>query len=305
MRLRMRKRPSTSAFTAPVKRNCAWSDEAGSLSDFLGEMKWLLDILFGRTDGLEVTGPPMRWEADANWKLAAANFAGDGTHIPVTHGFLKALDLGALRVPGIKNYRMVTENGHAAVLTGWATENEKHYLALPRSLWLEIERHLNEGQLETISNLAGSVGNLFPNLSFLTVSKHPPEEWGGPEGELVPFLTIRQWQPLGANKMEVWSWCLVDKNGPRWWKEASRECYLRTFGMAGMFEQDDMENWGDITQALGGPVAQRLWLQYQLGMKVAVAKDWKGSGKAYCQPLPVDLNERIFYRQWQRMMSRP
>ena len=104
--------------------------------------------------------------------------------------------------------------------------------------------------------------------------------------------------------MEVWSWCFVDKNGPEWWKEASKQCYLRSFGMAGMFEQDDMENWGEITQALRGPVAQRLWLQYQLGMEVAVAKDWKGPGKAYSQPLPLDLNERIFYRQWQRMMSR-
>ncbi len=283
----------------------SWSDEAGSFSDYLGEMKWILDLLFGRTDGMEVVGPPMRWEADANWKLAAANFAGDGTHIPVTHGFLKALNLGAMRSPDIKNYRLVMDNGNAVVLTYWPSKDkDPHYLALPRELWPEIERQLTEEQLELMRHLVGSVGNLFPNLSFLTVSKHLPEEWGGPEGQLIPFLTLRQWQPKGADKMEVWSWCFVDKNGPELWKEASKQCYLRTFGMAGMFEQDDMENWGEITQSLRGPVARRLWLQYQMGMKVTPAMGWKGEGTAYSPALPVDFNERAFYGQWQRLMNR-
>ena len=159
-----------------------WEAKAKSLSDYLGEMKWVLDLLFGRTEGLEVVGSPMRWEADANWKLAAANFAGDGTHIPVTHGFLKALNLGAMRSPDIKNYRVVMDNGNAAVLTYWPSKDkDPHYLALPRELWPEIEQQLTEEQLEMMRHLVGSVGNLFPNLSFLTVSKHLPEEWGGPE----------------------------------------------------------------------------------------------------------------------------
>jgi len=281
-----------------------WEDGSGSLSDNLGETKWVLDLLFGRTDGVEVVGAPMRWEAEANWKLAAANFAGDGIHIPVTHGYLKALELGAMRRPDIKNYRMVMPNGHSAVLTFWPSDDSgKPYLALPEELWPEIEHQLTEEQLEMMRRLVGSVGNLFPNLSFLTVSKHPPEEWGGPEGELISFLTLRQWQPKGADRMEVWSWCFVDKNAPQWWKEASKECYLRAFGMAGMFEQDDMENWVEITQALRGPVARRLWLQYTMGLDVTAAKGWKGPGTVYSQSYPVDLNERIFYGQWQRLMN--
>ncbi len=281
-----------------------WSDKAGPLNDYLGEMKWLLDILFGRTDGLEVAGPPMRWEADCNWKLAAANFAGDGAHLPVTHGYLKALNLGAMRSPEIKNYRIVMKNGNAAVLTFWPSDHRgPPYLALPESLWPEIERQLTQEQLEMMRCMVGSVGNLFPNMSFLTVSKHLPEEWGGPEGEFIPFLTLRQWQPKGADRMEVWSWCFVDKNGPESWKEASKQCYLRNFGMAGMFEQDDMENWGEITRSLQGPVARQLWLQYNMGLDVTPAKGWKGAGKAYSQSLPVDLNERAFYGQWQRLMN--
>ncbi len=283
-----------------------WDVKAKGLDAYLGEMKWILDLLFGRTEELEVVGSPMRWEADSNWKLPAANFAGDGTHIPVTHGYLKALDLGAMRSPQIKNYRLVMDNGNAAVLTYDSSKTkDPHNLAIPRKLWPEIERQLTTAQQRLMRNLVGCVGNLFPNLSFLTVSKHLPEEWGGPEGQLIPFLTLRQWQPKGADKMEVWSWCFVDKNGPESWKEASKECYLRAFGMGGMFEQDDMENWGDITQSLRGPIARNLWLQYQMGMKVPNARDWRGEGKAYSQNLPADLNERAFYRQWLSLMMRP
>lgn len=134
------------------------------------------------------------------------------------------------------------------------------------------------------------------------MSKHLPEEWGGPEGKFIPFLTVRQWQPKGPDKMEVWSWFFVDRNAPEWWKEASRQCYLRSFGMAGMFEQDDMENWSEVTHALYGAVARRLWLQYNMGLKVERAKDWPGPGVAYAQSYPTDLNERAFYGHWHRLM---
>ena len=79
---------------------------------------------------------------------------------------------------------------------------------------------------------------------------------------------------------------------------------IRNFGMAGMFEQDDMENWGDITRSLSGTMARGLWLQYNMGMEVTPAKVWKGAGKAYSQPLPMDLNERIFYERWKKLMTR-
>jgi hypothetical protein len=135
-------------------------------------------------------------------------------------------------------------------------------------------------------------------MSFLTVSKHPPEEWGGPEGGLIPFLTVRQWQPTAVDRMEVWSWLFVDRTAPAWWKEASRQCYLRTFGMAGMFEQDDTENWSEVTRSLKSPIARRLRLQYNLGMKDERYPDWPGPGVAYSQSFPSDLNERAFYAHW-------
>jgi len=75
--------------------------------------------------------------------------------------------------------------------------------------------------------------------------------------------------------------------------------------MAGMFEQDDMENWGEVTQALRGPMARRLNLQYKMGLEVTPAPGWPGPGTAYLQrPTFLDLNERHFYRRWQELLTR-
>ena len=279
-----------------------WEAKAKSLNDYLGEMKWVLDLLFGRTEGLEVVGAPMRWEVDANWKLGAANFAGDGVHLFTTHGFRSALGLEDKMQGERESFRLITHNGHTSSLTGF---KGNYSMGLPKELRPEMKRRLTKEQLKMLEPLLIVVGNVFPNMSFLNSGQHTSEEWGGGDAGdgLVSFLTLRQWQPKGADKMEVWSWCFVDKNASDRWKEASRVSYLRVFGMGGMFEQDDMENWVEVTQALRGPIARRLWLQYRMGL---------GPARKGRRPVPTlkdmqygGLNEdaeRAFYRYWQKLM---
>ena len=277
-----------------------WEAAGESLSEYLGEMAWVLDLLFGRTAGMEVVGTPMRWEADANWKLGAANFAGDGQHTHTTHGFQSAVGLELIRG---KSFAMPTNQGHTAALKQRLPGSKGDpYLALPQELWPEIESHLAEDQLKIAKSLATVVGNVFPNMSFLNTVVVPPPEWGGPEGRSISFLTVRQWQPKRSDRMEVWTWFFVDKNAPQWWKQASKETYSRSFGMAGVFEQDDMENWVEITQALRGPIAGRLLLQYRMGLEATPAKDWPGSGVVYSLSSLSELNERVFYRHWQKLL---
>lgn len=279
-----------------------WDPDGETLSDYLGEMRWTLDLLFGRTEALEVVGPPMRWTVDTNWKLPAANFGGDGTHLFTTHGFRWDLGLEGKQPGRRAGYRMITPNGHTASLSGFLDGDL--CLALPKELRPEMESRLTREQLEMMKSLLIIVGNVFPNMSFLNSGQHTPGEWGGAEGEAVSFLTLRQWQPRGPDRMEVWSWCFVDKNASAQWKEASRQCYLRIFGMAGVFEQDDMENWVEISRALRGPVASRLWLQYKLGL---------GSVSHEPRPVPAlrslehsgfsEESERAFYSHWEKLIT--
>jgi hypothetical protein len=294
----------------------SWDAGAEPLVDFLGPMTWIMDFLFARSEAVVAVGPPMRWVVDANWKLGAGNFGGDGHHVPVTHGFATALGLEpkreeryAIRTERGRIYTLPAAHGHAAHLKFAAGEPVAHpYLGLPEALWPEIARSLPPAQYETMRALMTTGGNLFPNLSylhFLNAAESPITAGrNGTERHAISFLTLRQWQPRGADHMEVWSWLFVDAGAPVWWREASRECYLRGFGTAGIFEQDDAENWAEITQALQGPVARRLWLQYKMGLGLTPAEDWPGPGTAYLEPGYMELNEREFYRYWAELMER-
>jgi PAH dioxygenase large subunit len=282
----------------------SWAAAGPTLEDYLGPMGWVFDLLFGRSEAMEVVGPPQRWVATGNWKLAAANFAGDGHHIFTTHGFRTALGLETIKGERV-SYVLPSTHGHACTLSCWPHGVEDlPYARLPRELWPELERKLTREQLDLLSSLAIIVGNIFPNCSFLQTSSHLPDEWGGnPADPPVSFLTIRQWQPRGPRELEVWSWQLLDRNAPQQWKDVARACFTREFGMAGIFEQDDLENWGEITKTLSTPAASRLTLQYRMGLSMTAAGQWPGPGEAFVKKSFEELNERVFYGHWQKLIS--
>ena len=282
----------------------SWEETAEPLSEYLGALAWVFDILFGRTGSVEVVGPPMRWVVPANWKLGAANFAGDGHHVAITHGFVSALGLKNPRQRAV-SYVVPGGRGHVANLGGWPPDaNEGPFLGLPGEIWPEIEQRLDPKQIDLMRSLRVIAGNTFPNMSFLHTASPGGGEWGGPADlPTMSFLTVRQWQPRGPDRMEVWSWQLMDGAAPGWWKEASRQCYLREFGPGGIFEQDDTANWASITQTLQAPTAKRLALQYRMGLEPGPPEEWPGVGSVYVKPSVGEISERLFYGEWHRQIQ--
>ncbi|HLY64459.1 MAG TPA: SRPBCC family protein, partial [Chloroflexota bacterium] len=233
------------------------------------------------------------------------NFGGDGSHLATTHGFRDAL-LGKPVGPFERGSRMsfskVTPQGHTTSLTG-LRDTAKPFLALPDEILPRLKSNLSASQLELLEPLEIAVGNVFPNMSFLNTAGHIPDEWGGPEGQSISFLTVRQWQPRGPDRLEAWSWLFVDAAASDQWKEYSRQCYHRVFGPGGVFEQDDLANWRGVTKSLRGPMARRLELCYEMGLH-AEPVEWPGPGMAYGKLRgPVDVNERAFYLRWRELMS--
>jgi len=275
-----------------------WDDQAQSLSDYLGGMKWYLDLLVGRTDsGVEDIGPPQRWIVEANWKLGAGNFVGDAYHVYTTHEYRVAL--GGLRVTS-QGYQVHTDNGHGLGLTHPDPDTPfEPYFALPKEFWPEFERNLTQGQLEVMRPLRNAHGTVFPNLSFL----HPAAK-RSKDDPVIAFFTLHQWQPKGPNKIEIWSWCLVEKKMTPEQKEASRRHCIQNFGMAGTTEQDDMETWADITQASSGPKARRLDFHFGMGFNMEPVRNWPGPGVAYSTAW-TEANERALYQRWLDLMTTP
>ena len=106
-----------------------------------------------------------------------------------------------------------------------------------------------------------SAATLFPNLSL--VHNWPQID---DRGTVAPFISLRQWQPISATETEVLSWFAVDAAAPEEFKRDSYKAYLMCFGISGMFEQDDVENWVSITDMATGSMARRLNLNSRMGL---------------------------------------
>ena len=58
-----------------------WDPAAPSLGDYLGDMRWYLDVALDRgAGGTELIGPPQKFTVHANWKAGAENFVSDFQH---------------------------------------------------------------------------------------------------------------------------------------------------------------------------------------------------------------------------------
>ncbi|MGE0733451.1 MAG: aromatic ring-hydroxylating dioxygenase subunit alpha [Alphaproteobacteria bacterium] len=266
--------------------------EAPTLREYLGDAAWYLDILLDRrAGGTELVGPH-RWEADANWKTAAENFGGDGYHIVSTHssGRKVGVDTTNSYTRGLgKAWHMHAGNGH--IVNAWMQPHEESgpWFAQPiaevgdyiREHSAEIEQRLGRARTHLFSPTGGTI---FPNLSVHWLT-----------------CTLRLWLPRGPNKMEVWSWAIVDKAAPPAIKETVQRASLFRFSPTGVFEQDDMDNWAQVSSTARSLVAQRYPANYQMNIELPLQRHpeipgWLGS-------MWSDSNQLDFHWQLARYLD--
>ena len=149
-----------------------------------------------------------------------------------------------------------------------------------------------------------SAATVFPNLSFV-------HNWPRirPGDDVVPFISIRLWQPVSATETECLSWFAVDRNAPPAFKADSYKAYLMCFGTSGMFEQDDVENWTSITSVSRGASGVEGAARLDDGHGTASATGtatrpaaWPAPGEAYVGY--GEYNQRALLRMWARALER-
>ncbi len=113
---------------------------------------------------------------------------------------------------------------------------------------------------------------------------------------------VRAWHPRGPNKTEIWTYSIVDKKAPQWARDAMRKNLNFTFGPAGSYEQDDMNNWIQCTSTASSRIAKQYPMSIQLGL---------GHEKKH-ELLPgmlsqniSETNQRAFYGRWAEIMDEP
>ncbi len=266
--------------------------DAPPLSDYLGDMKFYLDLVLDRREGgIEMIGGVQKWVVEANWKFGAENFVQDMHHVAPTHG---AAIMGwmpegmdpAIAAAALKEGKQVDAgNGHG---TGFFTEGDLTPLIMGPVVGKyfdvdtarEAEERLGPVRARRIK---ASHATVFPTLSYL------PQ-----------VQTMRVWHPKGPERMEVWTWVFVDKKAPPDVKEAFRKSTVRNFGPGAMFEQEDGENWSQCSAAARGYVSRNRMSNLQMSMgEESTHPDFPGR----TTHVYSEMNGRSFYRRWLDLLT--
>ena len=259
--------------------------EAPSLDEYLGDMRWGLDLLFDQGDFVAVPGV-IRWTMDANWKFAADNAIGDNYH-GVTHksamlaGHAGGNGAGANRVrqEGVQRpgFSLITEYGHG--LNADYLDEASFNWSSPLAYWRkdpEVQRRLGPVR----SRVNRSNMNVFPNLFVNSGSRE---------------LMLRN--PLGPTRMEIWKTTLVDRNAPPEAQKMQIRASNRHFGPAGMFEMDDGENWDQSTFGARMRIGRRDDLNYTMALGLEELQRQDGV-PPLIPTLTNDHCQRWHYRSW-------
>ncbi|WP_158019050.1 Rieske 2Fe-2S domain-containing protein [Mycobacterium basiliense] len=284
--------------------------DAEPLAGYLGDFRFYLDFYTKQSAaGLQVRGP-QRWRIKANWKIGAENFAGDMYHTPHTHASI--VEIGLFREPKAQKrkdgatYWAHRGGGTTYKLPPGTFEERMRYVGYPDDMISRMTAVWTPQQRRVIGEdgFMFSAATCFPNLSFV----HNWPKLPGRE-DVLPFISIRQWQPISQNETEVCSWFAVDAAAPEQFKQNSYRAYLMCFGSTGMFEQDDVENWVSLTTTAGGSMARRLLLNSRMGLladdtplnEALGAESFHGPGRA--QVGYNEYNQRELLKLWAQQVA--
>jgi hypothetical protein len=226
-------------------------------------------------------------------------------HTPQTH--TSVVEIGLFREPNAAKrkegalYWAGGGGGTTYKLPDGTLEERLRYVGYPDPMIERMKQCWSSEQLAIIGTdgFMFSAASLYPNLSFV-------HNWPkvGTSDDVLPFITLRQWQPISEDETEVLSWFAVDAAAPEEFKALSYKAYLMCFGSTGMFEQDDVENWVSLTNTAAGSMARRLLLNSRMGLltdgtEVAppLSAD-RFSGPGIARQGYSEFNQRELLRRW-------
>ncbi|KAB2340211.1 SRPBCC family protein [Actinomadura rudentiformis] len=266
-----------------------WNPAPVPLRESLGDMAWYMDAMLDHDEkGTVVVGGIHKWMLEGNWKLAAEQFATDWYHVNMSHASALMVLAPAGKKPKQEivhraGRQYVGANGHGA---GFPVHPKNRFDDGTVHEWTDydaLRERLGDARVE--GPLTNGHATVFPNFSYLPVNG-----------------SIRIWHPKGPDRMEVWAWTIVDASMPEEIREAQRLYNLRTFGPSGVFEQDDGENWSEVQGTAGGFMANRVALNYQMGLG-GEREDGRHPGTT--SELYSDAAGRSFYAHWRTLMNTP
>lgn len=273
-------------------------ETAPSLEEFLGPTGRLgIDLLAARS--VEIVPGVQKFIIDCNWKLAVDNVF-DFYHAQITH--MSAMNIVTGGKPGV-------------VDTGGATDTLGNELEIPSAGASGLDEiavigeygHVISGPTvdaiasplvdNTWRHRPGVAERLGP--TGLKVAGHPnifPNTWVSTNG---PQISLRI--PISPSQTEVWWFTFVDTLASPEVQKMSIWQNNHGFGPAGLFEQEDGENWAQATlQAQGRKSSQ---IPQLLTMNLGRGKLIREDGLARIEGTSNEHGQLWMYHCWAQWMK--
>ncbi len=285
---------------------------AVSLEEYLGDMRWYLDLLF-LTDDLEFLPQTQKIRNQTNWKIPSENFAGDHYHNVYTHASVRSLGLynRVFQEAQTPTGRFEIALGRHAIggFEVGGVEIPERDLEQARELGSHVVDWLHARQARAQERLRDlpakprgmSRGHVFPNCSFA----------GSPGFTAFNSYAFYIWHPRGPQLTEGWHWMAVERDAPQEVKERSILRSMRTgISASGFFGQDDSANFERVAEGTR-PLQAR---QHPFNFAMALKYDghWPGSETWQVEGVPGEIgphfaeqNQRRFYAYWAQLMDNP
>lgn len=294
-----------------------FNEKAESFDDYLGDIRWYLDLMFAKSDaGLEVLGPPQRFIIPTNWKCPGEQHAGDGFHALTLHrSLLDMLQKDTNPEEPFMSGLNISWNGHGLrcidnrkaiydAVAALGGHNETDPIAklskVPLGLNPEQVKALSDRfspeALRVLADFPPQVGGLFPNMGVFSNPAPLPD--GPPAYKMVWHAFV----PRGPREIEFFNWYLVDKDTSAEDRERISRAATMSFGVSGFVEQDDAEMWPSMTEASSGYYGRQGKLRYQAIGAEGKPEGWPGGGKVY-EGFGKDDNQWNWWMRWAELMS--
>lgn len=270
-----------------------WAQDAPSLEAYLGDARWYLDTVFNRRDcGMQALGP-LKWLEPVNWKTVVDNCS-DNYHVPTSHMssmLVQSRYLGRPLFTHEEQFRSpnkhVFVNGHALTFRA-ADDNTPRYVhGMSRETFAVFQEHYHA----TLPEVERRLGKLRAhNIQLGNHSLFPNS-----------VLGFRLALPRGPQRTEFWHFVLLEQDAPEVVKHVIRTGSQANNGAAGLFEQDDIDNWRQVTLASRSPIARRYGQDLSMGVGHAgTHPDYPG---LVSERYISEHNQRHFYLRWQEFMN--
>lgn len=226
-----------------------------------------------------------------NWKLAVDNLY-DWYHPPVSHrsasrsGFYPMVENEDALYQPMNQMVMLGEYGHG-IGGPMITEEQMALAQQPGGApGVEPWRTRPEARATFGPHGVRSKGhpNVFPNLWVAL---------GGTQ------LCLRI--PRGPQQTEFWWFTFVEKGLPEEQRRQRVQMATHFFGPAGLFEQDDGENWDQCTRGTTGPVSRRYPLHFTMGRGLDEVKE--DGGQQRVETVVNEHGQRWTYQAWAEWMD--